>query len=359
MNTSLDDSALGFGQSPPSYYASHPAEAKRDANDLIHTYLDQSLTVVRRGKIAQPVGLPQMARGFDMPFTRAYAHDLAELGISQEVFLKFIDGLNAAMIASPPLQVVGLVGLIIGFVYVCIRQPSRIHSNSKSRPHEICGLISAGIQVGAQIGIRVLSKTLTDRYLRDANARIFAPAGLRVRICKTPAMRALVKVPWIVPPSRPSCIKRLTRRIKRSSSAPAEDRVRPVIINSPLIDPSISNPLTRRIKPYEKHFLPITFDVPPPIAPSGVVNKLSDYAVNLRRTNLTKRAESVAARRQLLAGVPVTRELTWRDRKVIKKLAKGKEDEIRRDVVKGDEKELRSNEKILWLVIVNEDEGAA
>ncbi len=115
-----------FGQSPPTYYASHPAEAERDANALIHSYINENLTIVTRGKIAQPVCLPQMERGFDMPFARGYAPALAEVGISQEVFLDFIDGLNTALIASPPLQVVDFVGLVIGFVYVRIFRPSPV-----------------------------------------------------------------------------------------------------------------------------------------------------------------------------------------------------------------------------------------
>lgn len=116
MSRSLNSSTAQFDQPPPPYYTSHPAEAERDANVLIHTYLNEYLTVSRRGKIAHPVCLPQMAVGFDMPFARAYAPGLAGLGISQDVFIDFIDGLNTAMIASPPLQVVDLAGFVIGFV---------------------------------------------------------------------------------------------------------------------------------------------------------------------------------------------------------------------------------------------------
>jgi len=66
MNGSLADSA-GFGEPLPSYYTSHPVEAERDADALIHSYIDENLAIVRRGKIAQPVCLPQIERGFDMP----------------------------------------------------------------------------------------------------------------------------------------------------------------------------------------------------------------------------------------------------------------------------------------------------
>ncbi len=56
-------------------------------------------------------------------------------------------------------------------------------------------LAGALMQTGARVGMHVMSKTLSDRYLRAANERIFAPLGLRVRLCKTPALRKLVEHP--------------------------------------------------------------------------------------------------------------------------------------------------------------------
>ncbi len=167
-------------------------------------------------------------------------------------------------------------------------------------------------------------------------------------------MRALAKVPWVDEP-RLSRRKRLAKYMSYVGLWMPPSM--PPVQNS--VDPRISDPLVRRMMPYEGYVLPMTFDVPPPNAPSNVVKKLSDYAVNRRRKNLTKKAEDIAARRQILAGVPVTRELTRKDEKVMKKLARGKERQIRRKVNKDDRKESRMNEKVLWLVIVNEDEGGS
>ncbi len=58
---------------------------------FIHSYIDENLPIVRGGKIAQPVCIPQMHMGFDMPFARGYAPSLAEKGISQDTFIDFID----------------------------------------------------------------------------------------------------------------------------------------------------------------------------------------------------------------------------------------------------------------------------
>lgn len=48
------------------------------------------------------------------------------------------------------------------------------------------------MQVSAQTAARVISKTLTDRYLRRANETYFEPRGLKVRLMKTAAVRRFV-----------------------------------------------------------------------------------------------------------------------------------------------------------------------
>ena len=53
-------------------------------------------------------------------------------------------------------------------------------------------IASMAIQAGAQAGMRALSKTLTDRYMRAANLRIFRPRGLAARICTTAAAMQLL-----------------------------------------------------------------------------------------------------------------------------------------------------------------------
>ncbi|KLO19418.1 hypothetical protein SCHPADRAFT_935222 [Schizopora paradoxa] len=359
MSTSIEDAGINpwFSQPPPSYYLSLPesTEAKLeedDDNQLSHISTRQdgsgsfgyplTLAVSRREKerIKRPVCLPQMERGFDMPFPRAYAPALADRGISQDVFLKFIDGLNAAMIASPPLQVVGLIGVVIGFV-----------------PVDVCAIASGVIQVSAQIAIHVVAKTLTDRHMRESNERIFAPAGLRARLCKTPAMRALARVPWVVAPGRPCFVKRMVGCKAKPPPMPALSRGGPLIrAKPPIVDSTVSGSLTRRMKPYEDYSLPITFDVPPPAPPKNIIVKMSDFAVNRRRNEITKKAENATVRRQLLAGIPVTRKPTRSDKRIMKKLANGKEEEVRKAVAKGDKRESKSNEKILWLVIINEED---
>lgn len=86
-----------------------------------------------------PVCLPQITGGYDSPFARGYNPQLAVSGIEENDWLRFLDSLNIAMVsdpdlihhlkakiehifqtASPPLRVVDVAGMIIGFVLVAL-----------------------------------------------------------------------------------------------------------------------------------------------------------------------------------------------------------------------------------------------
>lgn len=88
-------------------------------------------------RLPLPICLPQVTRGYDSPFARGWHPQLATSGIEQEDWLRFLDSLNIAMVseietgiivcyiiqdivqtASPPLRVVDLAGLVIGFIPV-------------------------------------------------------------------------------------------------------------------------------------------------------------------------------------------------------------------------------------------------
>lgn len=137
-----------------------PAYSKED---VVSLFTPSSRPTPSHTALPQPVALPQINTAFDSPFVRAYAYSLAQAGISQQDWLAFQDGLNAALIGSPPLQIVDTVGKVIGFV------PS-------------VWAMAAGIsmQVVAQTGQHILSKTLTDKYLRFNNETFFKPRGLVV-----------------------------------------------------------------------------------------------------------------------------------------------------------------------------------
>ena len=95
-----------------------------DAELLIQRYLpppyENQPVPQQRAALPLPLCIPQITSGFMQPIARGYNEILndAQIGISQETFFSFIDGLNLAMTASPPLRVVNVVGMGVGFVYV-------------------------------------------------------------------------------------------------------------------------------------------------------------------------------------------------------------------------------------------------
>ncbi|KAF7974311.1 hypothetical protein HWV62_12472 [Athelia sp. TMB] len=125
--------------------------------------------------LSRPMCLPQIASGFDAPFVRAHGPDAEAAGVSEEDWLAFIDALNIAMTASPPLRIVDLVGHVIGFV-----------------PNPYTFVASIFLRQSSQAGMHKLQKALTDQLLGHANATFFEPRGLKVRLMKTAAMRSFI-----------------------------------------------------------------------------------------------------------------------------------------------------------------------
>ncbi|KAJ4002470.1 hypothetical protein F5050DRAFT_1802412 [Lentinula boryana] len=212
-----------------------------DADVLIQTYIpivsDADAPPYRQDDIPQilPLCIPRISVNANpaSAFARGYNEALESVGITQEMFLSFIDGLNLAIVASPPLRVVNVVGQIIGFV-----------------PNHWTMVASMIVTTSAQVGMRVLSKTLTDRYLRAANLNLFKPRGLSVRLCTTPAMLRLVAPPGSHTTDDESKTRATINKIGRG--------VGTIFLKLPI---PIVGPIAARII----HSLA---DKPPPIAPS-------------------------------------------------------------------------------------------
>jgi hypothetical protein len=131
MNMSAQDPSLG-DQTPLA--TSSGIQLKRDADILIQHFLPPATTKTSNeaGSAYQqppqpedsslplplPLCIPQISvsADWDSAFARGYNDHLHSIGISQQMLLNFIDGLNLAIQASPPLRVVSLVGTVIGFV---------------------------------------------------------------------------------------------------------------------------------------------------------------------------------------------------------------------------------------------------
>lgn len=104
----------------PASSSGSGANLTRDAEFLIQSFLPAAPTILpfEAPRIPLPYCVPQLTAGFDTPFARGYNRAFESLDLPQERFLDFIDGLNLAMTASPPMRVVDLAGHGIAYVYV-------------------------------------------------------------------------------------------------------------------------------------------------------------------------------------------------------------------------------------------------
>ncbi|KDQ11010.1 hypothetical protein BOTBODRAFT_57738 [Botryobasidium botryosum FD-172 SS1] len=273
------------GAEPPSYVqAALAGYTDNDARLLFAPPLLSPSAPVRPIQI--PVCVPQLAPGVESPFSRAYSPVLAAAGIDQAEWLKFTDGLNIAFSASPPLRVVNTAGKIIGFV-----------------PYHWAIIAGAAMQTAAQTGMHVLSKGLTDRYLRHANDTFFAPRGLRVRLCTTAAMRQLIGLDARTPPNK-------TLDVAKSIGRGVETVglhlpiIRKIIVRlhpAPRVDERTGRDATaRRVAALGGAIAPLDYNVPPPRTPEGLMDKSSALCIKLDQWSQGRAQAKASRARELL-----------------------------------------------------------
>lgn len=118
--------------------------------------------------LERPVIIPQRRPGArDRGFVHAYAPDLAEKGISQEVFISFIQTFHKAAQASPLLNVVFVSAGIAGFV-----------------PEPVTMITSTVIQFAAGAAMYLQTTQRTHTFLDEMNNKLFKPRGLYAMVMK-------------------------------------------------------------------------------------------------------------------------------------------------------------------------------
>ncbi|KLO15427.1 hypothetical protein SCHPADRAFT_938779 [Schizopora paradoxa] len=333
----------------PKYEANAPEDIQHDAGVLIDSYIHPISGARRSMGLSMPFCLPQIGSGFDSPVARGYNRVLEQVGISQTTFLDFVDGLNMAMISSPPLQIVNVAGMALGFV-----------------PHWAFQVAGAAIQTGAHVGMHTVSKTLSDRYLRAANERLFAPVSLRVRLCNTRALRVLVGHPNATN-EKPSKLKKFGQKtgdVVLSLPLPIMKKaVRFFMDKAPPIDPNITDPLTRRLMIMHGYILPVEYgrSIPPPSNPNKILDKMNGFAVGRKSNKVEKKERDAADRRARLAGMPLSMEGRMsKDYRRSRSASESKDtDKKLKQKVDADAlQEHRANENLVWLVILNEEDDA-
>ncbi|KAJ7147158.1 hypothetical protein C8R43DRAFT_1012152 [Mycena crocata] len=273
----------------------------RDADFLIQSFLpipEHFPSPYDASGMPLPFCTPQIAMSFDSPFARGYSPILqSSANISQEQLLGFLDGLNLAMTSSPPLRVVNLAGKVIGFV-----------------PYHWAMIAGALMQTAAQTGNHILSKTLTDRYLRAANLRLFKPRGLVVRLCTSAAMQHFVmRTGNGEGPSTMTKIGRGVGSTLMQLPLPFTSRIVRAIADKPhKVAASISDvgdgkemPLAtqRRLAALEGYALPLEFNVPPPAKAQGIMDTMGSWGVSFDAWRAGREQNKVEQRRRHLAQI--------------------------------------------------------
>ncbi|CAH0033131.1 unnamed protein product [Clonostachys rhizophaga] len=150
----------------PSWRIETPALPRRlrDATDIL----------------SKPIALPTVRSAQGSPYIRAYPLELANVGITRETFLSFLDHVNRAVADNPPLLAVGVVGGVVGLV-----------------PEPTAQLAGSVIELAADVGNVALAEGRTELVLRKANIDIFHPVGLQVRVAKLEAVAKIAGMPFL------------------------------------------------------------------------------------------------------------------------------------------------------------------
>ncbi|KAK5047571.1 hypothetical protein LTR84_006668 [Exophiala bonariae] len=162
-----------YPDDPPAYGAETPASLPH-AIERIPTIQPTFREVPLEKLIAIPSATSKRAS----QFLRAYSPSLASFAISEAEFLQFLDTLNDVCKTSPPLEVLSIVGSIVGLVPLATAQ-----------------IAGTAVNIAADVGAGALTYGRSEMELRKANKELFVPRGLKVEIAKLDAVARLAGIP--------------------------------------------------------------------------------------------------------------------------------------------------------------------
>lgn len=230
----------------------------------------------------------------------------------------------------------------------------------------------------------VVAKSLSDRFLQRANKEFFAPRGLRVRICKTAAMRQLVGLGAEPEKGKLAAAGHTAETI--ALQLPIIRRVYNRVAAPPPVpsscDPNLPSSMAqRRLASLEGHALPLDFEVPPPAPQEKITEKAQGMSMRLEQSRERKKEAKATRNRELLAiaegratslsspplidpNNPSKKELK-QARRMEKKAHKAqlagmdpkKLKKLQNKVLLDDRVEYNANQDLLWIVLLNADQG--
>lgn len=126
----------------------------------------------------KPIAIPAINTKFAAPFLRAYPPILRNYNLPEEIFMPILDRLNQISAASPPLQVLGLAGGIVGMVPLATTQ-----------------IVGESVSAAADFSVWAVSKGRVEMYMREINRDIFRPRKLKIEIAKLDGLAKIANIP--------------------------------------------------------------------------------------------------------------------------------------------------------------------
>ncbi|KAL2205436.1 hypothetical protein CC79DRAFT_1371246 [Sarocladium strictum] len=160
----------------PAYYSNYITTPEDNPPDY---YTNPTIpTTPSSSTLPKLIAIPATSSKLGSPFLRAYPPILHSHQIPQETFLSFIDHLNRVAVASPPVQVLGLAGNIVGMV-----------------PLHTAQIVGGAVNAAATLTTVAMSKGRVEMLLRQVNRDVFGPRGLCARIAKLEAVAEMSGMP--------------------------------------------------------------------------------------------------------------------------------------------------------------------
>ncbi|GJN82686.1 hypothetical protein PLIIFM63780_006229 [Purpureocillium lilacinum] len=131
-------------------------------------------------RLSKLIAIPATDATPGSPFLRAYPPALSPFALPPALFLAFIDALNRASVASPPVQALRLAGNVVGMV-----------------PLHTAQVVGGAVSAAATVATVAVSKARVAALLRDANRDMFGPRGLSVGVVGFRDVALLAGMPFV------------------------------------------------------------------------------------------------------------------------------------------------------------------
>ncbi|KAF4333910.1 hypothetical protein FBEOM_12271 [Fusarium beomiforme] len=181
MTTTMSYQSHSYNDAPPPYSSlaqtsSEPAFANDSQPRILSIPTLQQSTSPPSEK---PIAIPATSSKLGSPFLRAFPPILEDqYHLPREAFLRFLDDLNRAAVASPPVQILGLVGSVVSMV-----------------PLHTAQIVGNSVNAAATLSTYAMSKSRSELCIRQANKELFMPRGLKAEFAKLDAVARYAQIP--------------------------------------------------------------------------------------------------------------------------------------------------------------------